>query len=285
LCSYDQIIVIANNSGWAGGAPGYYSVVGSGTPATCDPNTCEGAGCPWTLTCSWDYNIAYTALHETGHTFAGLRHTCYPLSPQGKLLQSMEKDVLGAYETQDSQAPAAEDPVNCGVGYTGNPENKCSEWDNPLFINWIDPKDPNFGCYLGCDDNDNWYRPWYTNENTMCIDLSLRNGFTPVDRRLLSNFLGGSAPICLNLDVAVDPAHGSVVVTPSPNCDFGYYPGTSVELVAIPHAGYFFKDWTGDYWDCQNTIRFSINKDTAIAANFTVDEVYCGEKFLPIVGR
>jgi hypothetical protein len=281
LCDYDQIIVVANNSGWAGGAPGFYSVVGSGTPSTCDPATCTGTGCPWTPTCSWDYNIAYTALHETGHTFAGLRHTCYPLSPQEKLLDSMEQDVVGAFEFYNPASPAADDPINCGVGFTGDPENVCSEWNTQAFLSWVFPKDPHFGCYLGCDNNANWYRPWYTTENMMCIDLDLKNGFTPVDRKKLSDFLGGTPPNCLNLALTVNANQGSVAVSPDPNCNAGYYPNTLIRLAATPNPGYVFWQWSGDVLGCRDSVEFAITKDMAVTANFTNSGMFCGETFLP----
>ncbi len=182
VCDYNQIIVIAHSSGWAGGAPGNYSVVGSGTPPTCDPTTCTGTGCPWTPSCSWDENISYTALHETGHTFAGLRHTCYPESSEQKQLGELER-------ISEIAIQQADDPVNCGVQYPGSHDLPCNEWNQAPFLNWVLPGDLNFGCYSGCDDNANWYRPWNTNTSIMCIDLNLENGFTPVDRKMLFDVL------------------------------------------------------------------------------------------------
>jgi len=78
-----QVIAIANNSGEASGGTlgSSFSVVGSGTPSTCDIATCTGAACPFSgppFNCSWDYSIKNTVLHETGHTLTGLKHTCYP---------------------------------------------------------------------------------------------------------------------------------------------------------------------------------------------------------------
>jgi hypothetical protein len=285
LCSYNQIIVVANQSGWAGGAPGFYSVVGSGTPPTCDPVTCTGTGCPWTPTCSWDYNIAYTALHETGHTFSGLRHTCYSSSPQMKLLESMEKDVIGAYELPGGHFPAADDPINCGVGFTGSPENVCSEWNSSLIFNWVTPNDPHFGCYQGCDNNSSWYRAWNTMETIMCIDLDLRNGFTPVERKILSDFLGGLPPNCYLLEVSPNPEQGTINVTPLPNCDTGYTANTVIELTATPNIGYFFSKWSGDIARCGNPIRFPILSHMTIQADFSDTETFCGETYFPMIKK
>jgi hypothetical protein len=181
VCDWNQIIVIANNSGWAGGAPGFFSVVGSGTPPTCDPFTCTGESCPWTPTCSWDESVGYTALHETGHTFAGLRHTCTPASPELKWLESFERVSLSL--------DTADDPINCGVQFPGSELQPCMEWNNENFLIWDYPEDPNFGCYVGCGDRWDWYRPWQTNINMMCRDDYFVNGFTPVDRKILNDVL------------------------------------------------------------------------------------------------
>ncbi len=75
-CKYDEILVVANNSSLDAGSPaGFYSVVFSGTPLSCDPTTCTGTACPgWSPTCSNDYGVSAAALHEMGHTLAGLSH-------------------------------------------------------------------------------------------------------------------------------------------------------------------------------------------------------------------
>jgi regulation of enolase protein 1 (concanavalin A-like superfamily) len=183
-CDFNQIIVITNNSGWAGGAPGIYSVIGSGTPDTCDPITCTGEDCPpANLGCSWDLSVPFTALHETGHTFAGLRHTCSSYSREAQDFFDREYNPMNSIR--------ADDPINCGTQFSGDENLTCTDWDSPMFYDWVLEGDTNFGCYPVCDDHNEWYRSWDTNQNIMCRDDLLVNGFTPVDRRLLFEFLGG----------------------------------------------------------------------------------------------
>lgn len=189
-CDYNQIIVIAHNSGWAGGAPGFYSVVGSGTPATCNPVTCTGVDCPFTRSCSWDENIAYTALHESGHSIAGLRHTCDPARQQVEIRQLNAMELLAPYITNSA---LHDDPINCGIAFGGNEHVPCTEWNNQRHRGWGLPADPEFGCYAVCDDRPQWYRAWNAVPNIMCIDMALENGFTPVERKLLGDKMGLAA--------------------------------------------------------------------------------------------
>jgi len=267
VCNWNEIIVIARNSGWAGGnGAGYYSVVGSGTPPSCDQNTCSGTSCPFTPTCSWDYDIAYTALHESGHTISNLRHTCYPLSSQALQLAQIEK-VSETYTEVLFGESEEEDPINCGVGFQGDPLLVCSEWDNPDYLNWVFPTDQHFGCYQGCDDHSNWYRPWYDLTNIMCRDDELENGFTPVDRKIIYDTM-----LCTNLNVSVSPDYnyGSVYASPSPNCLGGrlYKRNTVVTLQASPYLDYDFVGWEGDIITSTNPVTITMDTDKNVVADF-----------------
>ena len=58
------------------------------------------------------------------------------------------------------------------------------------FLDWVLPGDPTFGCYPGCNNNLDLYRPWMSdtpgNGSIMChTTLVLEPGFTPVDRKIL----------------------------------------------------------------------------------------------------
>lgn len=273
-CNYNQIIVIAHNSGWAGGAPGYYSVVGSGVPPSCEPTSCTGTGCPWTPSCSWDENIAYTALHETGHTFAGLRHTCFPLS--------RELQQLKVFERIPDFKAIQDDPINCGVQFSESADLPCAEWNQASYLNWMFPGDPNFGCYAGCDDQSEWYRPWYTNANIMCIDYELANGFSPVDRKMLSDIIGGTAPSCYTLSTNVNPSNGgSISVSPTPNCNNNtqYMSGTLVSLTADANMTYAFSNWSGSIGgEVNSPFNMIMNSGKSVMANFETFTL-----FLPII--
>ena len=168
-----QVISIANNSGEAGGNPsGNFSVVGSGTPSSCDIATCPQippTTCPPDAppnNCSWDWAIKYTALHETGHTVYGFRHT----------------DTDPSVFTGDSAL--------AGPNCSGDPV--CTEWQGSDFTSWVLPGDPPFGCFEECDQKDNWFRPWETIADTLINrDDSLINGFSPVERKIIADVLNG----------------------------------------------------------------------------------------------
>ncbi|MBK8050737.1 MAG: hypothetical protein IPK16_28685 [Anaerolineales bacterium] len=198
VCDYDQIIVVARNSGWAGGALGYYSVVGSGTPPTCNRSTCTGVDCPWTPTCSWDDNIAFTALHESGHTVGGFRHTCDPATQQVEIARLAAMERL---ELPEQPRTSVSSPYNCGTQYTGSSTNPCAEWNNVQYLDWVVVGQPTFGCYATCGDRNDWYRPWNGAPTMMCLDYNLVNGYTPVERHELGHPLG----VIYGVDLVPEP--------------------------------------------------------------------------------
>lgn len=223
-CDYTQIIVIPRRSGCVGGNPaGNFSMAG--------PGHCPTGGC------SAD-QIIFTALHEVGHTLAGLRHICFPASasspvapaelntgppiylpvaqhgsaPSGPGAPVASRDATArttaaAPRTAHpsgavvlprpdlSHAPAASPLPNCGVGFTGTSTVACSEWQDPAVLRWVLSGDPAHGCFRGCDSESAWYRPWPHDEPAvMCRDDAMKNGFTPIERRVIHDILAAPAP-------------------------------------------------------------------------------------------
>lgn len=220
-CDYTQIIVIPRRSGCVGGNPsGNFSMAG--------PGHCPTGGC------SPD-QIIYTALHEVGHTLAGLRHICSPGTawmPGGpaEIVTGPPVFLPVAYRVEFARGPAwrrsvldgpaaagmpagrseappgrqpsdrlavpGQSPLpNCGEGFAGQPTIACSEWQVPEVLRWVLPRDPTHGCYRGCDGERDWYRPWPHDEPAvMCRDDAMKNGFTPVERRIVHDILNRPAP-------------------------------------------------------------------------------------------
>lgn len=67
---------------------------------------------------------------------------------------------------------------------------------------------------------------------------------------------------------------GGHVTTPGAG-NFTYYEGTAVKLVATPHAGYHFVDWTGNVSTISNvnraTTSITMNGEYFVMANFKLD--------------
>jgi uncharacterized repeat protein (TIGR02543 family) len=68
------------------------------------------------------------------------------------------------------------------------------------------------------------------------------------------------------LTVYVSPS-GAGSVTKNPNKPF-YTPGETVQLTAIPSAGYCFSYWTGDAHGSRNPITITMNSNKTVTANF-----------------
>ncbi len=173
----DQIIAVAYKSGEAGGSfndwNGYFSVIGSGVPQECAVTydnsgsvvKCEGQCPPKEFSCSWDFSVRLTSLHELGHTLGGFGHTLSGKSP-GNL-------------------PAP----NCGEVRSSS-KSPCQEWNREEYLRWKLKSDPNFGCYNYCDETNRYYRPWEKErQDIMSRDDKLIHGYTPVERKILYDIL------------------------------------------------------------------------------------------------
>jgi len=183
---WTHVLAINHDSGEAGGSPGVgltgdFSMAGSGTPAGCDTSVCDGDPCPPKeppFNCSWSYATPFSLLHETAHTLGALGHTCF--------------DELG---DQGNFGQPGQSPANCAEVGVAHDTVPCAVWDVPEFHSWVQPGDPPFGCYPGCDGQANWFRPWDPS-GIMCRDDFLEVGFTPVDRKILHDQLyGGCAAL------------------------------------------------------------------------------------------
>lgn len=211
-CDHTHILVVPRRSGCVGGHPaGNYSMAGPGhCPAgDCDPD-----------------QIVFTTMHELGHTLAGFAHVCYPGDPRNAewdqeirtappifLPWSTTGASVGAQTdvsvdgnaqairpplprtalrnaVQSKEAQAGDTPLNCGVGFEGDEDSPCREWQSPEVLRWVLPGDPPHGCFQGCDDQAAWYRPWpHAEPAVMCRDDAMKNGFTPVERKILFDLL------------------------------------------------------------------------------------------------
>ncbi|MDX1413334.1 MAG: leucine-rich repeat domain-containing protein [Candidatus Promineifilaceae bacterium] len=210
-CHTDTIIVIANNSGWAGGG-GDYAVTGSGVPPGCNPDTCVGDSCPFNSTCNWDDSVPFTTLHEMGHSVGELRHTCFAANSVEDaealdFLQRMEPLYFELHQNNElfGQQPDREEISNCSsVG--GSQNLPCPNWQVPEILGWIEETDPIFGCYAGCEDDSSLNRPWESTQMIMCRDdeTPWDPGFSPPGReRLHSEVLAqieqNSNPTCYDI--------------------------------------------------------------------------------------
>ena len=80
-----------------------------------------------------------------------------------------------------------------------------------------------------------------------------------------------ASPSCI---LTIASTTGGNVTTPGVG-NFKYYEGTVTNLVATPHAGYHFVDWTGNLSTISNINRaatsITVNGEYSIMANFEVD--------------
>lgn len=71
-----------------------------------------------------------------------------------------------------------------------------------------------------------------------------------------------------NFTLVVTANNGSVVKNPN---QLTYSSGTSVQLTALPNAGYTFTSWSGDASGSINPLTIVMNANKAITANFTIN--------------
>jgi len=71
-----------------------------------------------------------------------------------------------------------------------------------------------------------------------------------------------------NFTLVVTAINGTVVKNPN---QLTYSNGTSVQLTALPNAGYSFTSWSGDAAGVVNPLTIVMNSDKAITANFTIN--------------
>jgi hypothetical protein len=81
----------------------------------------------------------------------------------------------------------------------------------------------------------------------------------------------GCVPGPVQYDLTISVTEGGEVVTPS-KATSSYDEGTVVPLVAFPHTGYRFVDWTGDVDTIDDanaaSTAITMNGDYSITANF-----------------
>jgi hypothetical protein len=84
----------------------------------------------------------------------------------------------------------------------------------------------------------------------------------------------GQAPASPSYTLTIAGSAGGNVTTPGVG-NFTYYEGTVIYLLATPHAGYHFVDWSGNVSTISNVKRLAtsitINGSYSIMANFEVD--------------
>jgi hypothetical protein len=84
----------------------------------------------------------------------------------------------------------------------------------------------------------------------------------------------GQAPASPSYTLTIAGSAGGNVTTPGVG-NFTYYEGTVIYLVATPHAGYHFVDWSGNVSTISNVRRpatsITINGSYSIMANFEVN--------------
>jgi hypothetical protein len=84
----------------------------------------------------------------------------------------------------------------------------------------------------------------------------------------------GQAPASPSYTLTIAGSAGGNVTTPGVG-NFTYYEGTVIYLLATPHAGYHFVDWTGNVSTISNVRRpatsITINGSYSIMANFEVN--------------
>lgn len=75
--------------------------------------------------------------------------------------------------------------------------------------------------------------------------------------------------LCYSLTTSVNPSgKGTVERLPAPNCDTNkYLSGTEVQLTAVPNAGYYFKNWSGDATGIINPTTVKMNGNRSVTAN------------------
>jgi hypothetical protein len=106
------------------------------------------------------------ALHETGHALGLQEHSCI----EGDLRIDLPSLLYK--------------PTNCAQKQES--ENKpCAGWQGEEFTKWVLPGDPKFGCYQVCSNIKQLYRPWKDAKSIMCGGENRKNGFTPVERKIL----------------------------------------------------------------------------------------------------
>jgi hypothetical protein len=84
----------------------------------------------------------------------------------------------------------------------------------------------------------------------------------------------GQTPALPSYTLTIAGSTGGNVTTPGVG-NFTYYEGTVIYLLATPHAGYHFVDWTGNVSTISNVRRpatsITINGSYSIMANFEVN--------------
>ncbi|GAB4459501.1 MAG: hypothetical protein Kow0070_14590 [Anaerolineales bacterium] len=131
------------------------------------------------------------------------------------------------------------------------------------------------------------YRKWFTSAQTGCAggvncavapgDLTLSNGdykwrimdygaYGYGSNTPFLNFTLNAA--CYTLTVNINPAGGGSVSAPAQTCPGGFTAGSSVQLTAVPNAGYLFKEWSGDAAGDSNPLAVLMNGNKTITLNF-----------------
>ncbi len=76
---------------------------------------------------------------------------------------------------------------------------------------------------------------------------------------------------CKRLYPSVSPFNtGTVAISTLKNCGDGYKPGTLVQLVATPNAGYAFYYWSGAFSGTSPSTGYQVYVDSNVTANFVV---------------
>ena len=76
---------------------------------------------------------------------------------------------------------------------------------------------------------------------------------------------------CYTLTTAVSPAGSGTINNPTAqNCAGGYTTGTTVELTAVPNAGYLFSSWSGGASGNTNPLSLTMDGNKSITAEFAV---------------
>ena len=101
------------------------------------------------------------------------------------------------------------------------------------------------------------------------------------DKTVKANFI----PNCYTLTTGVDPAGaGSVNASPAQNCTGGYTYNTTVQLTAVPSAGYVFSAWSGYLISMVNPGSVTMSTNRSVTASFGVAPPGDFKKSAPVNG-
>ena len=83
------------------------------------------------------------------------------------------------------------------------------------------------------------------------------------------------------LSITVSPQEGGSVIS-DPNQDAAEK-GTAFTLTATPNDGYYFVGWAGDNTTNENPIKFNLDRDKVIIAEFALDRFYMAENGITVL--